>query len=117
MNWQPEMLRGQTAVITGVSRKIGIGVAIARALAHDPLLVLADEPTGNLDEETGEVVLQLLLSLTRNAGKTLIMATHSPEVVPLADHVYHIHEGKLIAEPEPAATHTNGHNRRWSVTR
>ncbi|MCA9938953.1 MAG: ABC transporter ATP-binding protein [Anaerolineales bacterium] len=92
-------------------------VAIARALAHDPLLVLADEPTGNLDEETGEVVLQLLLSLTRNAGKTLIMATHSPEVVPLADHVYHIHEGKLIAEPEPAATHTNGHNRRWSVTR
>jgi putative ABC transport system ATP-binding protein len=70
-------------------------VAIARALAHDPTLVLADEPTGNLDEETGERVLSLLLELTQEAGKTLIMATHSPEVVPLADHVYSIHEGRL----------------------
>jgi putative ABC transport system ATP-binding protein len=79
-------------------------VAIARALAHDPMLVLADEPTGNLDEETGEQVLALLLELTRAAGKTLIMATHSPEVVPLADQVYEIHDGKLIASdvlPEP----------------
>lgn len=72
-------------------------VAIARALAHDPMLVLADEPTGNLDEETGERVLALLLELTRAAGKTLIMATHSPEVVPLADCVYEIHDGKLMA--------------------
>lgn len=70
-------------------------VAIARALAHDPLLLLADEPTGNLDEETGEHVLQLLLNLTRNAGKTLIMATHSPEVVPFADRVFRVHEGHL----------------------
>lgn len=71
-------------------------VAIARALAHDPLLVLADEPTGNLDEETGERILKLLLDLTREAGKTLIMATHSPEVVPFADRVYRVHEGHLI---------------------
>ncbi|MCA9991170.1 MAG: ABC transporter ATP-binding protein [Ardenticatenaceae bacterium] len=71
-------------------------VAIARALAHDPMLVLADEPTGNLDEETGERVLNLLLSLTRNAGKTLIMATHSPEVVPLADRVFRVHDGHLV---------------------
>lgn len=71
-------------------------VAIARALAHDPMLVLADEPTGNLDEDTGERVLALLLELTRAAGKTLIMATHSPEVVPLADRVYEIHDGKLM---------------------
>jgi putative ABC transport system ATP-binding protein len=73
-------------------------VAIARALAHDPLLVLADEPTGNLDEETGELVLNLLLELTRSANKTLIMATHSPEVVPLADRVFSIHDGRLVAE-------------------
>jgi putative ABC transport system ATP-binding protein len=73
-------------------------VAIARALAHDPLLVLADEPTGNLDEETGEVVLNLLLELTRSAGKTLIMATHNPEVVPLADRVFSIHDGRLTCE-------------------
>jgi putative ABC transport system ATP-binding protein len=71
-------------------------VAIARALAHEPLLVLADEPTGNLDEETGASVLTLLLELTRNAGKTLVIATHNPEIIPLADRVCRIHEGKLI---------------------
>ena len=71
-------------------------VAIARALAHDPMLILADEPTGNLDEETGERVLALLLDLTRNAGKTLVMATHSPEIVPHADRVYRVYDGQLV---------------------
>lgn len=72
-------------------------VAIARALIHDPLLILADEPTGNLDEETGDSVLHLLLELTRGAGKTLIMATHAPEIALLADQVLHLEHGKLIA--------------------
>ena len=71
-------------------------VAIARALSHDPLLILADEPTGNLDEETGETVLNLLLELTRNAGKTLIMATHALEVADRADQVLHLVQGKLV---------------------
>jgi putative ABC transport system ATP-binding protein len=71
-------------------------VAIARALAHEPDVVLADEPTGNLDEDTGRRVMTLLLELTRDLGKTLVMATHSAEVVPLADRVCEIHEGKLI---------------------
>ncbi|MDX1992925.1 MAG: ABC transporter ATP-binding protein [bacterium] len=71
-------------------------VAIARALVHVPMIVLADEPTGNLDEETGQRVLTLLLELTRSAGKTLVMATHNPEIVPLADRVCRIHEGKLV---------------------
>lgn len=75
-------------------------VAIARALAHNPLLVLADEPTGNLDEDTGEKVLDMLLSLTSAAGKTLIMATHSTEVIPLADRVFSIHDGRLVTENE-----------------
>ncbi|HVO42585.1 MAG TPA: ABC transporter ATP-binding protein [Aggregatilineales bacterium] len=75
-------------------------VAIARALVHSPTLILADEPTGNLDEETGQAVLTLLLELTREAGKTMIMATHSAEVVPYANVVYHIHDGKLIQERE-----------------
>lgn len=75
-------------------------VAIARALAHDPLLVLADEPTGNLDEETGARVLSLLLDLTRAAGRTLIVATHSPDVVPLADRVFSIHDGRLLVEKQ-----------------
>ena len=72
-------------------------VAIARALAHDPLLVLADEPTGNLDDETGERVLALLLELTRDAGRTLIMATHNPDIAPRADRVLQLHDGRLIA--------------------
>lgn len=79
-------------------------VAIARALAHDPLVVLADEPTGNLDEETGERVLNLLLSLTREAGKTLIMATHSPEVVPFANRVFRVQDGHLVLTSEQLAT-------------
>lgn len=71
-------------------------VAIARALAQEPALVLADEPTGNLDEETGENVLVLLLELTRDAGKTLVMATHNPEIVPFANRICRIHDGDLV---------------------
>jgi len=71
-------------------------VAIVRALAHDPLLVLADEPTGNLDRSTGEDVLQLLLELTREAGKTLIMATHSHEILPWADQIYQVRNRSLL---------------------
>ena len=71
-------------------------VAIARALAHDPLLVLADEPTGNLDDENGERVLALLLDLTRGAGRTLLMATHNPDIAPLADRVLQVHDGRLM---------------------
>lgn len=70
-------------------------VAIARALVHEPRLILADEPTGNLDEDTGKTVLQLLLDLTRNANKTLIMATHNPEIAKYADRVLRVHEGDL----------------------
>jgi putative ABC transport system ATP-binding protein len=73
-------------------------VAIARALVHDPMLVLADEPTGNLDENTGEQVLDLLLSLTRRRGKTLIMATHNPEIARTADRVVRVHDGHLEDE-------------------
>jgi putative ABC transport system ATP-binding protein len=85
-------------------------VAIARALAHEPVLVLADEPTGNLDEDTGRNILTLLLELTRDVGKTLVMATHNPEILPLADRVCRIHEGKLVvtAEHEPAVSGMQG---------
>jgi putative ABC transport system ATP-binding protein len=76
-------------------------VAIARALAHNPRLVLADEPTGNLDENTGAKVLKILLDMTRATGKTLIMATHNPEMVSLADSIFSIHEGRLVREKIP----------------
>jgi putative ABC transport system ATP-binding protein len=72
-------------------------VAIARALIHKPTLVIADEPTGNLDLDTGRQVLALLDSLTRAEGRTLVMATHSPEVIGMADRVLTISNGRLIA--------------------
>ena len=71
-------------------------VAICRALAHDPWLVLADEPTGNLDSKTGVIVMDLLLKLTSEAGKTLIMATHSPQVVTLADRVFRVQASESL---------------------
>ena len=70
-------------------------VAIARALMNDPLLLLADEPTGNLDEVTGSQVLALLDRLTRQAGKNMIMVTHSHEAAAYADRVLHLRDGKL----------------------
>lgn len=84
-------------------------VAIARALIQEPTLVLADEPTGNLDEENGEKILTLLLALTRDVGKTLVMATHNPEIVPLADRVCRIHDGALyITQDEPRVRVSQG---------
>lgn len=71
-------------------------VAIARALVHEPSLVLADEPTGNLDGETGLEVLQLLAEMTRSLGRTLIVVSHSDEVIRVADRVLRLVEGKLV---------------------
>ena len=65
---------------------------------HDPQLVLADEPTGDLDLETGREVLDLLDGITRAAGKTLIMVTHSPEVVGLADRILTIKQGRILEQ-------------------
>ena len=78
-------------------------VAVARALVHEPLLVLADEPTGNLDLDTGRQVLGLLDRLTRQAGRTMVMATHSLEVVGLADRTFRLQDGQLIETREAAA--------------
>jgi putative ABC transport system ATP-binding protein len=71
-------------------------VAIARALVHDPLLVLADEPTGNLDEETGRQVMDLLDRLTRQQGKNLILVTHSNEAAAYAERILILRDGKLV---------------------
>lgn len=71
-------------------------VAVARALVHRPGLVLADEPTGNLDIDTARIVLGLLDELCRDAGATLVMATHSPDVIGLADRVLAIRDGGLV---------------------
>ncbi|RPJ44459.1 MAG: ABC transporter ATP-binding protein [Chloroflexi bacterium] len=78
-------------------------VAIARALVHDPYLVLADEPTGNLDEETGRQVLALLDQLTRQAGKSMLLVTHSAEAAAIADRVFALHEGHLVEQTPVSA--------------
>ena len=70
-------------------------VAIARALAHDPLLVLADEPTGNLDYQTARQVLDLLDRLVRQMGKTILVVTHDRDLIALADRVLTLRGGKL----------------------
>lgn len=72
-------------------------VAIARALIHDPAVILADEPTGNLDLETGRSILNLLRETVRETGKTLIVVTHSQEMVAVADRVYRLGQGRLTA--------------------
>ena len=73
-------------------------VALARALVHDPLLILADEPTGNLDEETGAQVMSLLARLAREQDRTLLLVTHSSEVTSHADRVLRLSHGQLVAE-------------------
>jgi putative ABC transport system ATP-binding protein len=75
-------------------------VALARALVHDPLLILADEPTGNLDEDTGAQVLSLLTRLTREQNRTLLIVTHSLEATSHADRVLRLSHGQLVAERE-----------------
>jgi len=79
-------------------------VAIARALAHDPLLILTDEPTGNLDYDTGRQVLDLLERLVREHGKTMLVATHDRSMVRAADRVLTLRSGVLEAHtPEELA--------------
>jgi ABC-type lipoprotein export system ATPase subunit len=70
-------------------------VAIARALIHSPSLLLADEPTGNLDTMTGNIILELLRSLTREQNTATIVATHSPEASALANYVVRLRDGKI----------------------
>ena len=72
-------------------------VAIARALAHEPKLLLADEPTGNLDSATGARVLDLLTSLVSERGTAMLIATHSREVVDRADRVVMLHDGAIVS--------------------
>jgi len=70
-------------------------VAIARALAHEPMLILADEPTGNLDYETGRQILDILNDLVRENGRTMIIATHDRDICKIADRVVELRGGKL----------------------
>lgn len=73
-------------------------VAIARALIHQPLIVLADEPTGNLDARTGQSILQILQTLSQEKQSTLMLVTHSLEVAKSADRILTLEDGKLLEQ-------------------
>lgn len=89
-------------------------VAIARALANDPEIILADEPTGNLDTESGTPVLEMLKRLSVKDGKTVIIVTHDPDAAAIADRIVRLRDGCAIAvnrcgvEEEPGVPSTSG---------
>jgi putative ABC transport system ATP-binding protein len=76
-------------------------VAIARALVSDPQLIVADEPTGDLDRATGEEVLALMSELVAELGKTIVMVTHDPKAAARARRMVHLEKGVLVDEVEP----------------
>ena len=76
-------------------------VAIARALVHEPSLLLADEPTGSLDDRAAESVMDLLLDMKRQLGTSILMATHSLEAASVSDRRLILRDGKLVAEDLP----------------
>ena len=71
--------------------------AIARSLVNDPLMLLADEPTGNLDSKTGEEILQMVEELHRS-GRTVLMVTHDPKVAARTDRLIRIHDGRIVED-------------------
>ncbi|HCQ39047.1 MAG TPA: ABC transporter ATP-binding protein [Verrucomicrobiales bacterium] len=73
-------------------------VAIARAIVHDPGLLVADEPTGDLDRESAETILNLLRSLSRDLDKTIVMVTHDPRAAAVADRALNLEKGQLVSQ-------------------
>ena len=93
-----ELATRKTGQMSGGQRQ---RVAIARALFNDPLLLVADEPTGNLDEATAESVAQLLFGLPRETGTAVVVVTHDEQISARADSVLRISQGRAALEPRP----------------
>ncbi|WP_405140277.1 ABC transporter ATP-binding protein [Sphaerisporangium sp. NBC_01403] len=83
-------------------------VAVARALANRPRLLIADEPTGQLDSQTGRQIMQLLRAVVRSEGVTALVATHDPSLITLADRVLELHDGALVSPSTPRTVATDG---------
>lgn len=80
-------------------------VAVARALVTEPQIVLADEPTANLDSVTGQNIIDLMKALNKQKGTTFIFSTHDPKVLSHANLVVHLADGRVVAAPEAVAAH------------
>src|SRR5882724_1159897 len=80
-------------------------VAIARAVINHPAIVLADEPTGNLDSENSEIVLKMLSDLNKHLGQTIVMITHNPEAAAYSQRVIEMRDGHVVHHNETAAVH------------
>ena len=97
-------LRHRPSELSGGQRQ---RVAIARALVTHPAIVLADEPTANLDSKTGEQIIELMKRINTERGSTFIFSTHDPDIVGIADYVIHLHDGLVASEqrraPQPPA--------------
>jgi putative ABC transport system ATP-binding protein len=79
-------------------------VAIARSLANEPSLLLADEPTGNLDSKNAHAILNLIIRLQQEQGRTMIMVTHDPTIAQRAGRILHMTDGRIVSDQTSAAT-------------
>ena len=85
-------------------------VALARALINKPAIVLADEPTGNLDSENSEIVLNMLKQTSKELGQTVLMITHNPEAAGYGDRIIHMRDGSIVPpEKDPQWTAPQAH--------
>jgi putative ABC transport system ATP-binding protein len=92
-------------------------VAIAAALANDPKVLLADEPTGDLDTETGGIIVEYLHKVNKEFGKTIIMVTHDPSIARQCDRIFRIRDGQIISVQSPTADQEMGAASRIDVVR
>ncbi|MCD6304009.1 MAG: ABC transporter ATP-binding protein [Planctomycetes bacterium] len=94
-----ERLKHRPRELSGGERQ---RVAIARALMNDPKILLADEPTGNLDMKTGRQIMETIRRLSRSSGRTVVMVTHDEHLAASADRIFHLRDGKLSkSQPAP----------------
>jgi len=78
-------------------------VAIARAIVGNPSIILADEPTAALDGENGQAVMKILAGIAREQGRAVLIVTHDPRLLPFADRVVHIEDGRIVREERRGA--------------